>query len=154
MALNLKDTMSNVFVALKDDEELLSLLKVPTRDMKDIKKQLIEDRYPDGLVQDNLSRLCIYETPSSPTMNPNVERGWVEIDIYVTKENNRIDRRILLIAKRIIEVLDEKERVKRGKSPVQSGVNLSYYNRLPNMFTDNESWIKHGLVFSYDYIRV
>lgn len=141
--MKLKDMTVNIFITLARDENLLTLLEVPTREMKDIREQIIEDRYPRDLIDNNLSRLCVFEMPSSPTINPIVERGWVEVDIYVTKEKNKIDRRSLLIAERLVELLHNTK---------IAGTGLNYYNRLANLQSDSQEWVKYGVVFSYDNI--
>lgn len=151
--MNLKDIVISLFMALSKDEELLNLLEVPTSAMKDIKKQIIEERYPSDLVSNNLSRVCVYENPTTRTSNPLIERGWVGIDIYVHKDKNKIDRRILLIVERLINLLDTENRLKAGKTPILSGVNLSYYNRIPNMYVDDENYVRYGLIFCYDYFK-
>ncbi|WP_336786953.1 hypothetical protein [Paenibacillus sp. MMO-177] len=160
--MNLKDITVSIFQVIVQDKELLDLLEVPvtdvngtpTRLMKSIREQIVEDKYPSDLVVDNLSRLCVYELPSVPTSNPNVEKGWLELDIYVTKEKNMADRRVLLVAERLISLLDNERRKRLNLSPVSAGVGLRYYNRLANMQTDSREWVKYGLVFNYDLIRL
>ncbi|MGE6227631.1 hypothetical protein [Paenibacillus chitinolyticus] len=160
--MNLKDITVGTFQVIVQDNVLLDLLEVPytdvngkkTRLMKSIREQIVEDKYPSDLIEDNLSRLCVYELPSTPTLNPNVEKGWIEIDIYTTKEKNKVDRRVLVVAERLICLLDNENRKKHNLPPVSSGVGLRYYNRLANMQTDSREWVKYGLVFNYDFIRI
>lgn len=160
--MNLKDITVSIFQSLVQDNALLDLLEIPPTDvngtlarhMKQIREQIIEDKYPSDLVDSNLSRLCVYELPSTPTSNPNVEKGWLEIDIYVTKEKNKTDRRVLLVAERLISLLDNERRKKLNLPPVHAGVGVRYYNRLANMQTDSSEWVKYGLVFNYDLIRL
>ena len=151
--MNLKDISINVFQALVKDQELLDLLEVPSTSMKDIREQILEDRYPSDLIENSATRICVFENPSSPTLNPLVEKGWIEVDIYVTKEKNKVDRRVLLIAQRVIDLLDTDKRKRRGKAPIPTGIGLYYYNRLANLPTDNWEWIKYGLIFQYDNIK-
>jgi hypothetical protein len=151
---SIKDRMSAVFMALYQDEELLQLLEVPSRNMKDIKTQIIEDRYPNDLVNDNLTRLCVFENSTSPSYNPNVEMCWVEVDVYTTKEKNKIDRRMLLVAEKVIDVLDARRRELKGLPPVHAGVDLRYFQRIPNMYKDNQEWSKYGLVFKYNNFQL
>lgn len=147
--MRLKDVAVGLFSILVTDSELLSLLEVPTlngsRTMKSIKEQVVEEKYPNDLVVNNLSRLCVYETPSTPSLYTVIEKSFVEIDIYVTKEKNAIDRRTLLIVDRIFNLLHNRE---------IDGFQIHYFNRLPNLATDNNSWSKYGLVFSYDNIII
>lgn len=153
--MSLKDLAVNAFLALAEDTELLGLLEITTpQNMGAVKKQIIEDRYPSDLVNDALSRLCVYEMPSMETQNPLIERCFIHVDIYVTKDKNKKDKRILLIADRIILLLDNEKRRKLGKAPVETGVSLKYSHRLPNMPTDGDDWTKFGLVFTYDLINI
>jgi hypothetical protein len=140
-------------MALAKDEELLNLLEIPSTSMKDIREQILEDRYPADLITDNKTRICIFENPSSPTSTPLIETGWIEVDIYATKEKNKIDRRVLLIAQRLKDLLDANARQKRGEKPIATGTGLYYYNRLSNLPTNNREWIKYGLIFCYDNIK-
>lgn len=148
------DIATNIFMALAKDSELLNLLGVPTTDMVDIRKQIIEDRQPYDLVENPSSRLCVFENPSTPTpSNAFMEKGWIEIDIYVIKQTDEIDRRTVKIADHIIESVDSDKRIFNGLKPIVAGINLSYYNRLPNMLTDRPEWKKYGIVFCYDYVK-
>lgn len=160
--MNLKDIIVVTFQSLATDNQLLELLEVPftdvdgtpTRTMKSIREQIIEDKYPSDLVDNNLSRLCVYELPSSPTQNPIVEKGTIEIDVYVTKEKNKADRRSLLVAERLIGLLDNENRKMAGMKPVGAGTGLQYHSRLANLPTDSREWVKYGLLFKYDMIRL
>jgi hypothetical protein len=162
MSYSIKSNYISVPKELNKDNKLLELLEVPKTEvdgvtvckMNDIKKQILEDRQPGDLITNTLSRLCVFEQPTAPTFNPIVERGWIEVDIYVQKDKNKIDRRVLIIAERIIELLDTKLRMKNGLKPIDIGAGLYYHNRMPDMMTDNEDWTKYGLVFKYDYINL
>lgn len=150
----LKDISVNVFMALAKDANLQLLLEMPSTTMKDIREQILEDRYPNDLIQNNLPRVCVYENPSTPAFGQMLEKSWLEVDIYVTKEMDKVDRKTLLIAEHIINALDTKERQKRGLKPIVAGMGLNFYNRLPNLPTDRPEWKKYGLLFYYDNIRV
>lgn len=143
--MRLKDIAVGVFSKLATDNELLSLLEVPSNTLHDIREQIVEDKYPNDLITTNLARLCVYETPTTKSLYDVVEKSYIQIDIYVTKEKNKIDRRILLIANRLIDLLNNTN---------IDGFNVKYYNRLPNLPTDNQEWVKYGVVFSYDNIIV
>lgn len=143
--MRLKDVAVGVFGILATDTELLTLMEVPSNSMKDIKEQIVEDKYPNDLVVNSLSRLCVYETPTSKSIYSVLEKSFIEVDIYVTKERNAIDRRILLIADRIFKLLHNKN---------IEGFTVEYFNRLPNLPTDNKQWVKYGVVFSYDNIII
>lgn len=139
--MRLKDVAVGVFGILATDKKLLELLEVPSTDMKDIRDQIVEDKYPNDLKVNNLSRLCVYEIPTSPSLYSVIEKCFIQIDIYVTKEKNEIDRRILLIANRIFQLLHNAN---------VDGYKVTYFNRLPNLPSDNKDWAKYGMVFSYD----
>lgn len=139
--MRLKDVAVGIFRVMSSDETLLNLLEVPDRSISSIREQIIEDKYPNDLVTDNLTRMCVYETPTSKSVFSASERCYVEIDIYVTKDKNKVDRRVLLIANRLYELFHNKD---------VDGFQMVYYNRLPNLPTDNQEWVKYGIVFSYD----
>lgn len=150
--MRIKDNAVNVFMVLAKDKKLLDLLKVSSTSMKDIRRQIIEDRIPTDLIEEALPRICIYENPSTISINPIIERGWIEIDIYVPKEIDIVDRRSLLIAERVVEILDYDERKKQGLKPNVTGMGLHYKQRLPNLPVDTRDWKKYGVVFVYDYV--
>lgn len=148
--MSIADILDNIFISLAKDDELLSLLKVPSNKMIDIKKQIIEDKYPNDLISNNLTRICIYENPS--TYHDVLENHWLEIDIYINKENN-LNKEVYLIADRIIEILDEKKRALKNKPPILTGLGMHYYNMLPNMAIGDNNWTQFTLIFTYDYIK-
>lgn len=131
-----------VFAKLATSTELLSLLEVPDpKGMEQIRNQVIEDKYPSDLVESDLTRLCVYEIPSSTPLFSMVESNFIEIDIYVTKEKNKKDRRVLQIVNKLMGILHNQK---------IEGMEIRYYNRLPNLPTDNKEWVKYGVVFTYD----
>ena len=159
--MKLKDITVNVFKVIASDTELLKLLDVPETiindekvyALKDIREQILEDKYPSDLVDNNLSRLCIYELQPYK-ISPALEKGRIEIDVYVTKEKNKEDRRVLVVAERLIDLLDSERRKSRALPSVAVGVGLEYETRLANMQTDSREWVKYGIIFTYDMIRI
>ncbi len=143
--MRLKDIAVGVFAKLATDNELLQLMEVPSSSLDDIRNQIIEDKYPNDLVKTNLTRLCVYETPTSKSPFSPIEKSFIQIDIYVTKEKNKIDRRVLLLANQLFKLLH--------KANI-NGYGLEYYNRLPNLPSDNKEWVKYGVVFSYANIVI
>lgn len=122
--------------------------------MADIRKQIDETVYPDASTTDKLSRICIYEIPSALNFQTAIERNCIEIDIYVHRDAHRRDRRALLIAEHIHNILDTRERKKHGIEPASiAGFNFSYYQRLPNISNDRD-WVGYGLLFHYDMAKL
>jgi hypothetical protein len=152
--MKLKDKAVNTFMALARDQELLQLLGVPTTKLTDAKKQILEDKFPNLVTDDKRGRLCVYELTSHSPLPYGIDRGWVEIDIYVHKDVNIVDRRVLLVAERLVCLLDNEERKKVGLQPVQVGAGFNFDHRIPNMTTESVDWVKYGLVFKYDSMRL
>lgn len=141
--MSFKDNIAGIFMVLAGDSELLSLLGVPSSNMEDIKKQIIEERNPGDMVANLKSRLLLYESPSRPTQNPAVERNTVTIDIYVHKDTEKKDRRSSLIAQRVKDLLQGSD---------AAGVGLYYYGHVGDAPTLNSNW-KHAIViFNYDSV--
>lgn len=149
-----KDCVVNVFMTLARDERLLELLEVPSRNIADIRNQIVETVYPDTTTADKLSRICIYETPSSLNFQSGVERNCIEIDIYVHKDVHKRDRRAIIIAEHIRDLLDYRQREKRGIKPASiAGFQFSYYQRIPHI-SNHRDWVGYGLVFHYDSVKL
>lgn len=130
---------------LARDEELLELIEVPDpRGMKEIRYQVKDIRYPTDLLDNQLSRICFFEVGTSQGKPP-VERGMFEFDIYVHRDVHERDRRGLIILDHLIKLLD-------GFSDV--GISLNYYKRLGELTSSSEHWIRYGVAFHYDSIRL
>ena len=151
--IQLKDITVEVYMALAKNKTLLELMGLNNPTMAEIRERILEDSQPPEIITDLDTRLCVYETPTTPAYGNISERGWVNIDIYVHKDNNR-SREILVIAQELINSVDAKQRIKRGLSPVNAGIQLDYHSRLPNRATDNIDWSRYGLIFKYDLIRL
>lgn len=151
--IQLKDITVEVYMALARNRPLLQLMGLHDPAMAEIRDRILEDSQPPEIITDLNTRLCVYESPSTPAYGNMSERGWVNIDVYVHKDNNR-SREILTIAQELINSVDAKQRAKRGLPPIQAGIQLDYHSRLPNRATDNIDWARYGLIFKYDIIRL
>jgi len=150
--LDLRDIATDIFMAIAKDVELLTLLGVPSPySITDVRKQIYEDVHPSDLVT-TTTKLCIFELPSLRIGS--IENCEVEIDIYCTKDKDLTDRRILKIAQRLIDLLDDKTRNLNGISSVEAGTGLRYARKISNMTVDGDIWKKFGLIFEYDYVRI
>lgn len=149
--MRLKGVAVGIFSKIANDEKLLDLLEVPytningnpVRTLRSIRNQIIENKYPNDLVTSNLSRLCIYELPTVKGYETILENCYIQIDIYVAKDKNEVDRRILLIAERIVELLN---------GAVINDYPIYYFNRNPDSPVDDPDWTKYGLIFGYNNI--
>lgn len=151
--IQLKDITVEVFMALAKNDNLHRLMGMYEPTMAELRMRILEDSQPPDIIEDLDTRICVYETPSTPAFGNMTEKGWVNIDVYVHKDNNR-SREILIIAQELINSLDAKQRLKRGLKPINAGIQLDYHSRLPNRATDNIDWLRYGLIFKYDLIRI
>lgn len=156
--MSMKDIAVEIFMTLAKNQELLTLIEFPStlssnNFMSKIKEQIIEDRYPSDLVTNKLTKICVYENPSSLSFNGFAEKCWVEVDIFTHRDIERINRKSLIIADHICSILDTNARAKRGLSSV-AGIGLQYFNKIPSLMTDRPEWKKFGLVFNYEIIKI
>jgi hypothetical protein len=143
--LNVKDLVVNVFMKLVRDEKLLDLIEVPEpRDMRQLRYQVKDIRYPTDLRDSKLTRICFFEVGTSQ-MKPPVERGRIEFDVYVHRDQHEKDRRALMIIDHLTEMLD-------GFSGV--GIEMHYEKRLGELTSNAEQWVRYGVAFYYDLIRL
>lgn len=123
--IDLKNIYVEVFSAIKSDTEMLDLLEIDYSSgdknelIKNIREQVLDTSKPDDLLTNYKTRICIYEGDSN--RNSSTERGYIRIDIHITQDKNAIDRRLLKIAKRLVEIIDTKERELRGLKPLSVG---------------------------------
>ena len=151
--IKLKDITVNLFAQLTTDEKLLELMEVPcqTRNgkkvykMDDLKKQFLEEKNPGDLVDTDHTRLCIYELPTTKSRFSILEQSYIQIDIYVTKRKNVRDRRTLMIADRLRQILNNGHIF---------DIDVHYYNRNPNLEASHNEWSKYGVTFSYNNISL
>ncbi|WP_066503701.1 hypothetical protein [Abyssisolibacter fermentans] len=143
--MRFKDIVGGVFSKIAVDSELLNLLDIPSDNLETIKKQIVEEKYPAEIGADNLPRLYIYENQPTNSLNSSTECCNIQIDIYVPKSLYKEDKRTLLIASRLYDLL--------SGSDIE-GITLRYSTRLPNLPIDNNDWIKYGIVFNYTNIII
>lgn len=132
--IDIKNIYVKVFQAIKSDTEILDLLEIDykTGDKNDIikriREQILDTPSPDDLLTNYQTRVCIYESTGSRASFS--EKGYIRIDIHMTQDKNSIDRRLFQVAKKIIELLDTRERGIRGLKPISVGLDgLHYKNR-------------------------
>lgn len=137
---------------------MLSLLEVD-RDsypdensfIKRLREQITDTTNPDNMLNDYSTRLTIHETGDS-YRNGVEDVGFVTIDIHTTQDKDRIDRRHLVILKRLIEILDSGERKARGKQPLDIGLEGLVYRSRPSSSYVSTGWEKHSIVFEYKFL--
>ena len=123
--IDLKNIYVEVFSAIKSDTEMLDLLEIDYSSgdknelIKNIREQVLDTSKPDDLLTNYKTRICIYESDSNRSYGS--ERGYIRIDIHITQDKNAIDRRLLKIAKRLVEIIDTKERKLAGLKPLAIG---------------------------------
>lgn len=154
---DLKKIYVNIFNAIKSDDELLMLLDIDKDGveindfLKKCRSQIIDSPTPDDLLNNYDTRICIYEEQSNRVES--VDVGYIRMDIHITQDKDKIDRKKLKIAKRLIEVLDSKERKRAGKKPLPIGLfGLSFRHRTSDKSTNYTGWDKYSLVFEYQHI--
>lgn len=155
--IDIQKIYTSVFKAIKSDTQLLDLLEIDYLNIDEqtlistVRNQVIDTTNPDDLLTNYATRICISEEPS--TVAKNEEIGYLRLDILITQDKNKIDRRVLKIATRLAEILDTKELYKVGKQQIPIG--LYGLNRLRRMSKENSfstGWDKYSLVFDYKYI--
>ena len=159
--IDLKDVYVKVFLAIKEDKELLDLLEikydgVDENDfMTQLRKQVVETLNPDNLLDEYETRLSIHEQDGSYNYPTSVDNSFLAVDIYMSVDKNVKDRRALLIIKRLIEVLDSKQRQRDGKKALPIGLyGLHYHTRMLNQKQNGRTtgWEKYTVVFKYSYL--
>ena len=155
---DLKKINIEIFRAIRDDEKMIDLLEIDKSVMDNdtfisaLRKQVLDTQKPDNLLNDYSTRLCIHDTPGG-SANDREEVGYVAIDIHITQDKTAIDRRHLVIIKRLIEILDTTNRKKEGLTKLNIGLyGLSYRRRNQEQISNSTGWEKHTVVFEYKYL--
>lgn len=118
--LDIKKIHIEVFKALSSDSELLRLLEIDSSLLKgndllnQLRIQIVDNPSPDDLLNNYATRLCIYESNCTINSSRHLETGILCVDIHCTQDKNSVDRRILKVAQRVIEILDSEERKKQS----------------------------------------
>lgn len=157
--INIKDIYRETFLAIKKDTELLDLLEVKYNGVDEntfltnLRKQVLETSEPENLLNDYSTRICIHERDGG-FRTQREEVGYLTVDIHISKDKNKIDSRMSDVIKRVIEVLDTRERKKRGLDKLNIGLyGLQYRNRAFIETTNRGTgWEKYSIYFEYIYI--
>lgn len=157
--INIKNIYRETFLAIKRDTELLDMLEVvydgvdENTFLTNLRKQVQEINEPENLLNDYSTRICYHERDGG-YRTQREEVGYLAVDIHISKDKNRLDGRMSDIIKRVIEVLDTKERAKRGLEPLNVGLyGLQYKNRVYNETRSRGTgWDKYSIYFEYIYI--
>ena len=155
--IDLKKIYTEVFSAIKSDPQLLDLLEIdhssddPNEVIKNIREQVIDTPKPDDLLTNYKTRVCIYEDTNS--RNSLTDKGVLRIDIHMTQDKNAIDRRLPVTAKRLIEIIDSKERTRLGLRPLAIGLDgLTLKSRRTSSTQGSTGWDIYKTVFEYRFI--
>lgn len=155
--VDIKKIYIEVFKAIKSDTRLLDLLEIEYLNVDEqallsqVRKQVIDTTNPDDLLTNYSVRICISEEPS--TVVGNEETGYLRLDILITQDKNKIDRRVLSIAQRLIEILDTEELERVGKRQIPIGLyGLSRLRRMSKESSFSTGWDKYSVVFYYKFI--
>lgn len=155
---DLKKINVEIFKAICGDDKLLDLLGIEKTQVDHetfievVRQQVLDTDTPDNLLNNYATRLCIHDSSGGSITNIE-ETGYVAIDIHITQDKTAIDRRHLLIIKRVIELLDTENRRKEGLQPLKIGLyGLTYKRRNPNQSSNNTGWEKHSVIFEYKYL--
>lgn len=157
--VDFKDVFVQAFIALANDQKLLDLLEIDLSGVTDenermmkIRKSIIDASNPDGILTEYYTRLCIHEEDGS-YQGINQEISYLAVDIHITKDKNGKDRRALQIMKRIIEVLDAKQRKKQGLKMLPVGlIGFRYTKHLQSKNLTNTGWEKYSVIFEYRFL--
>lgn len=155
---DLKKVNIEIFRAIRDDEKLIELLEIDRSNMdrdtyiEFLRKQVLDTENPDNLLNDYSTRICIHDSAGGLATTIE-ETGYIAIDIHITQDKTAVDRRHLMIIKRIIELLDTSNRRNAGLAPLPIGLyGLNYKRRDPNQESNSTGWEKHTVIFEYKYL--
>lgn len=156
--IDIKNIYIQTFKAIKNDTQLLDLLDVEYKSvdsntfLSNLREQVTEGSAPDDLLNNYKTRLCIHERDGSHR-SMYEEVGYVSVDIHITKDRNMRTGLLSDIVKRLVEVLDTRQRKKQGLEPLDIGLyGLQYNSRTFNDRNNNTGWEKYTVVFEYRYI--
>ena len=157
--VDFKDVFVQAFIALTNDQKLIDLLEIDLSDVSDenermlkLRKSIIDAFNPDGILTEYYTRLCIHEEDGS-YQGMNQEISYLAVDIHISKDKNEKDRRALQIMRRLIEVLDAKQRRKQGLPKLSVGlIGFRYKKHLQSKNLTNTGWEKYSVVFEYRFL--
>lgn len=155
--IDLKKAYVEIFLAIKNDPKFLELLEINKDELDanqflaQLREQVIEQQYPVDLLTNYNTRVCIYEDFSNRQQA--IEVGTFRIDLLVTQDKNRIDRKILMAVRRLIEILDTKERRRQNLPMLHIGLDgLTCRSRGFNQRSSNTGWDKYTITFQYRFL--
>ena len=156
--IDIKKIYIEVFNAIKNDTELLDLLEVKYKGvdkntfLTNLRKQVIEGSTPDGLLKTYEIRLCVHERDGA-FRGLHEDVGYLDIDIHISKDKNKMSGVLSDIAKKVIEVMDTNERKKQGLQPLKIGLyGLDYKTRTFEKRSNYTGWEKYSITFEYRHI--
>lgn len=157
--INIRNIYKQIFTTIKNDTKLLDLLGVEYKDvdnntfLTNLRSQVIEGSAPDDLLNDYSTRLCVHEL-NGKYQGLIDEIAYISIDIHITQDKNMQTGILSDIVKRIVELMDSKERKKEGKQPLDIGLyGLIYSSRSFDSKASSTGWEKYTINFSYKYIK-
>ncbi len=155
---DIKQVNVEIFKAIRDDAEIVKLLDIDKFEMTHdefiaaLRKQIFDAQTPDDLLTNYSTKICIHDE-SGGSVNSFEEVGYIAVDIHITQDKTSVDRRHLIIMKRLIEILDTNNRQKLGLKKLPIGLyGLSYRRRDNIQLSRNTGWEKYTLVFEYKYL--
>ncbi len=155
--IDFKDVYTKIFREIRDDDTLISLLEIDKENMDrnafigKLREQVMDTANPGDMLNDYSTKLCIHEADGS-YRNGVEDYGYVAIDIHTTQDKDAIDRRHLQVLKRLIEVLDTRERKREMKIPLDIGLQGLVYKRRPSTTYVSTGWEKHTVLFEYKFL--
>lgn len=124
--------------------------------ISDCRHQIFEGQNSDDALTDTKTKIQISEGRNSITRQTpyvGIETDYYYIYSWVTKENNRNNRKTLKIADELINSLDAKKRQMQGLPPIYIGAGeLMVYNRDPYTQVEARGWDCYGVIFKVSYI--
>lgn len=156
--IDFKKMYVETFKAIKNDTKLLDLLEIEHKDLepnvvlKNVRKQIQETSRIEDLLKENAIKLAIHEGDQGYKSSIE-ETRYINIDILISKDKNRKERRALLLMQRLIEVLDTEQRKRRGLQALPIGLyGLEYRTQTLESRNTATGWEKFTVVFSYIYL--
>lgn len=160
--IDFKNVYVKTFKTLAEDKKLLDLLGIDlstattkNEQMILIRHAIIEATTPDDILKQYDTRICLHEQ-NGGYQGINQEISYMAVDIHISKDNDQKDRRGLQIMKRVIEVLDTRERKKQGLLPLPIGlIGLQCKTHTQNSSrSNNTGWEKYSVVFEYRHLFI
>lgn len=155
--IDIRNIYKETFRAIKQDTKLLDLLGVEYKGvdnntfLTNLRKQVIEGSSPEDMLNDYSTRVCYHETSGKAKTGLD-ETAYLAVDVHITKDRNMQTGLLSDISKRIVEILDSKERKKQGLQPLNVGFYGFIYNdRIFDEKSSTTGWEKYTLIFKYIY---